>query len=1118
MRIRCVRYASGILAYAFAYGLFSSTAYAEAPATLNLAPLSTQADQPYERRAPAHAANEIIPRPDEDLLIFQLTLDRQQISDAVLGYTDGDDFLISLQDIIKALELNIEINADNTKAEGWILSENRTFKLDLNAGTVTLLGQTKPIESGMVERHENDIFVSRQALQSWFPLLLDIKYNELDINVSTLEPFPIQVRNARENARKNIRKATSERPDYPLLVTTPDMFEWPTVSTNTEVGYNSANKNGNEKTLRTTYQLNSIFLGHDLTGSLNSTLLGTNKETNARLRLTREDPDSQLLGSLHLSRYELGDIYNPSIPLIADSKGGRGVSATNMPLNRRGANQTVTLRGDLPIGYQVDLMRNGTLLSFKDQPSDTGEYVFEDVPAFPGLNEYELIFYGPQGQRITEKRNLFVESDNLEKGFLGLTVHATQQDRNLIDTRDIKPVDSGNERILMQADYGLTNDISVYGGYADITYDKKQSSYGYAGIKQRIFGILSNFYGALSSPRDITNNGIEDKTNGYALGGQLEGINEDLSWQLSHQYFHDYESEGSDGQILGDIIESATRLRANSNIGLFGMHIPLSGEIGYETNRDNDQGIQLVTRTSGTLSPFRFTIENSTDWVTDRDTQSTMSLRVTTPIGRLNLRGETSYELTPDPRLSDLTFFADYPLNDRIGVRAGYSRSDNGLNSKTLNRYITGLNYQFDSFILGFNMEMDQDGEILALAQISSDFGYVPETKEWVRKAQRFSGQGTILSRAFIDEDNDKIYSAGVDEPLEGINFRGDSVDQKVVTNAEGQSLLIGLAPYQDSMVEIQDRNLPDPLLIPSVRGYYVRTRPATVTPIDFPVMRTGEIDGDVIIKSWNGATKPARNMTIAAIDIQGTVPSATTTSAFDGFYLLSRLPLGKYKIAPDPAQLEKLGLCPPLPHIASITKDEPVISLDPLYVRPAPDPENATAITAIRLGTYKTEEIAMTKRAEFMQKHADILGNKTYFTTEDETAAKGKPAIQLLYGPYSAEEGAQACATFKKGKLVKNCDMIEVAVQMPPCAPIPADYGKPEPEAPTPLSPLENADDTGMSIVVADSGAAVISAATPRVSDAPLAADGISIVVNDGGPKGKKQAKAQTKPSEPQG
>ena len=133
---------------------------------------------------------------------------------------------------------------------------------------------------------------------------------------------------------------------------------------------------------------------------------------NFRVRLSRRSIDGGLLGPLDARSFALGDVTTPDLPLIAENAVGRGVEISTFDLDRLEQTNRVTLRGELPVGWEVEVYRNGELIDFQsDQDVGDGRYEFPALPTVAGLNEFRLVFFGPQGQRREQTERYFVTSD-----------------------------------------------------------------------------------------------------------------------------------------------------------------------------------------------------------------------------------------------------------------------------------------------------------------------------------------------------------------------------------------------------------------------------------------------------------------------------------------------------------------------------------------------------------------------------------------------------------------------------------------------------------------------------------------------------------------------------------
>ena len=89
--------------------------------------------------------------------------------------------------------------------------------------------------------------------------------------------------------------------------------------------------------------------------------------------------------------------------------------------------------------------------------------------------------------------------------------------------------------------------------------------------------------------------------------------------------------------------------------------------------------------------------------------------------------------------------------------------------------------------------------------------------------------------------------------------------------------------------------------------GMRIVARPGQAMQLDFPIFTSGEIDGTVsLIK--NDRTVAAGRVKVEVVDINGNVVASSATE-YDGFYVISNIPLGSYTLRASPEQMNKLNL-----------------------------------------------------------------------------------------------------------------------------------------------------------------------------------------------------------------
>ncbi len=338
----------------------------------------------------------VIEPADDDLLILQLQINDLVLSEGLTAYQIPSGVCLYLSEVTEALDFPISVRVDQVRAEGWFLHEDRTFVLDLMRNEVLIANRVADFDANRIERHPNGICVELTLLSSWFPVSFKPNLSNAFINLISWEPLPIEQRLAREKRRKGLRSGSTGDVDYPRVEIPYQTFRWPAVDTFVDYQLSRENYDAIQER-RGRY--NVLVIGDLLQMSGELFVSGDTEDTvsSARASLGRKDPAGGLLGLLDAKEFTVGDVATPETRLVATSRTGRGVSISSFPLDQPDEFDRITLRGDLPIGWEVELYRTGILLDFQLSQED-GRYEFLDVQLLFGRNELRLVFYGPQGQ------------------------------------------------------------------------------------------------------------------------------------------------------------------------------------------------------------------------------------------------------------------------------------------------------------------------------------------------------------------------------------------------------------------------------------------------------------------------------------------------------------------------------------------------------------------------------------------------------------------------------------------------------------------------------------------------------------------------------------------------
>ncbi len=846
-----------------------------------------------EAALPAVPGPKPVSRPDEQLLIFELRWKDIVLNEAMIGYLDGARMLLPLGEVARSLDFSISVDPGAGMAQGWFLEPNRLFYLDVPRREVVVAGRRGTVAKGMAELQIDDIFVDSRMFAEWFPIDLRIDIPSLQIEAVGREPLPIAEREARAQRREALfGPRDGDRGAYTQMEMPPyRALSWPNVDLSTEHLYRK-NDDGSDEYVGTY----NVFATGDLLYLDSEVFVGGDDEhpfSDARLTFGRRDPDRGLFGPLGVTEFAGGDIFTPQVPLISRQQLGRGAEISSFPLLRPTEFDRITLRGDLPLGWEVELYRNEVLLDFRLAGSD-GLYEFVDVPLVYGLNVLRLVFYGPQGQKREELQRLLVGSGLVRPGDFLFRLAGNQHDEVILpvdDGTDPEPQE-GDARGFAEFELGITRNLSVAAGFSSVPLDTERRNYGSLGLRAGI----GNVFGRL----DL----VGDDTGGRAGKVALQSQFPNLSLLLEHSEFQDFVSE----QVFDDV----DLLERRSNARLDGLldlpllpHIPYALTGAYEGRESGSDAVDLTNRLSTTVNGL--SLSNNLNWHWNNIGGSDFStltgaFLIGGHYGPFDLRGQVDYGLDPDQELTRAAVTANWAIDSDFGARLGVQR----LESEDRNILSAGINRRFETFSLGLDLEASDDGAFLARLSLSTGFGREPRGGGLHAAGRGMAGRGALSPRVFLDRNLNDEFDDG-DEPLEGVKFKVNGASPEQETSADGTVFLTHLRPYQHLDLGLASGSLEDPYWVATNKGVSAMVRPGTSVLAEFPIVATGEIDGTV--RLWrDDALQPVSDARMQLLDADGQVAKQVET-AYDGFYLFDLVLPGRYAVRVDPGQMARLGL-----------------------------------------------------------------------------------------------------------------------------------------------------------------------------------------------------------------
>ncbi len=843
-------------------------------------------------RAQQASALTPVERPVEDELILEMRLGRFVLSDGLLGYLHRGGVLLPLDEVMRALELAVAADPARGQAGGWFLAEDRRFSLDLVRGGATVEGKPAPFDAALVELHVEDIYVDTTLLSAWFPVDFEFDLSRLLITVTSREPLPLEARLERERRAARLGRGAFERLRYPRQEVPYKLWDWPFFDTTHAFDFNN---DQNTLSARSTTLVTGDLLFMDSTLFVAS----NDQEPLADVRFTmgRKDPEAGLLGPLGLSEIAFGDVFTPQLPLVAAQREGRGAFVSSFELNRPSEFDRTTLRGELPLGWEVELYRNEILLDRQLSRAD-GRYEFIDVPLLFGLNVLNLAFYGPQGQRRQETRRLFVGPGMVRPGQHFYRLAVNQQGEDTISVGEdsgFADETQGKTRLVGEFERGITQNLALAGSFASFALEDGRHSYPSLGLRTSLFGAFVRL--------DAT----KDLDSGSAVQGSFQTRRFGVGVLAEHgQFFNGFASERV--AASSDPLESRSNLRLDGTIpASFLPRIPVSLSGGLERRESGVMTLDAVNRLSmfvgGVSGSNTVNFNLRRGGGTPTTTAASGSLLLNGRIERLNLRGSLAYTIDPEAQFTNASFTADYQFKRGSSARATLNQ---GLTGDLPTTVSVGIFHIIKFVAIGANASVSDDGRFAAGLTFTFSTGREPRKGSFERSPRGMARSGAASALVFLDRNLDGTLDEG-DRPLEGVRFRRR---RDVATDEDGVAFITGLSAYQPTDLVLDPGSLEDPYWVPTRKGVEIVPRPGKTALLDFPVVPTGEIDGIAYLRRGEVVTEVS-NVALQLVD-QGGKVVAEVKSAFDGFFLFEFVRPGRYRVRVSPEQVARLRLVAP--------------------------------------------------------------------------------------------------------------------------------------------------------------------------------------------------------------
>lgn len=844
--------------------------------------------------APAQLVNASVL--SDQLLLFAVQIDHATLTDALTAYGDPADPLIPLGELSRLLDLPLEVHPDTGLVTGRLGESQRALTIDLSAGTARLGGGVIAIGPADVKVTGTDIYLRASLVQRLLPITIISSPEDLVLVLTATEKLPFQSR--RERAQRMAGLSGPPDPaDQVLRVATP--YRWlgrPAFDIGLELG----NDSGRARPItRLEGRIALDMARASVTGYVATDDLG--HLSTARLRAERRSIDGDLLGPLHASFVAAGDVYTPAQALGPRSTGGAGITLSTARIGDTSVFQRIDLRGELPIGYDVELYVNDVLRNGEQGVKTQGRYDFTDVPLVRGRNIIRIVLYGPRGERAEQTRVINVGGGQLAAGQTVIDAGIVVQDRPVLplSSDDVLPGerDRGSMRAVLSLAHGLTAGLTLSAGlsrYTDMSGRRHDVVAG--GVRTSLLGMSVQ----ADAAKDIAG-GVAAS---LAAAGRVGGLN------LVARHV---EYSGVFADEANAIWDVSRPLRRYSEL-VFDVSLPLPGGARlpfsgrFDHARFADGGTSFSARGRTTLSVADTLVALANDYTrrtgpgfkADQFSGTVAASRFVNY--RWQLRASADYEIRPSLTLRDLGLTADRAIDDRYSLRWGATRVFGRGGGTTLQAGLSA-HLPFADATLGADYATGQRRWRVAL-QLNFGLVYDPLGRHYRATAPGPANGGSAALVAFVDANANGLPDPG-EAPVAGVVLQG--AGRPVTTDAHGRAFVTGLGDGAGAMLRADTSGADTVFVSSPPQGIAFTPRAGDVARILYPMVPSSELVVRLGFRQKDRSMTGLSAVRIRLVPVSGAAISGVTE--FDGSAVFDAVKPGTYRIELDPDQAERLAM-----------------------------------------------------------------------------------------------------------------------------------------------------------------------------------------------------------------
>jgi hypothetical protein len=823
-------------------------------------------------------------RPDPEEWIFAVVMRPYIITDGIIAFSLDNRYYFPIVELSEAFEFYSDFEPDRGYVSGWASREENSYSIDVQKEELIIKGIKYELEDEAVLTSADsdyilddyDIYVQKEVLEKIWPIKFLMNLSELTVAIDATEELSFERRLARLERRKKleaIRQYEKRLKSFRYVPNKYQLLGKPSFDFATSYSYDAKHR--------------SLSGGNGISGSQQlggfvanyGTVITYDPEHRLRrpdsinFNMSRQAYEGESLLGLGFDRVDAGDIGISNRSLIGNTGGGRGVALYSSAGNKETEFDRITVEGRGPIGWETELYNNNNLIEFGEVDRN-GEYRFEDVVLNFGFNRIRVVLYGPQGQVREHIENYSFSSSMLSPGDTRYSMGFVDLGRKLI-TLTNEPRDTlRGVAMAGQAAYGLSRDVTTFGSVAKMMTREGVKRYLTGGFAADGLG----FQGTLEAYKEINGGSALD----VHLLTKLMGLNLNLRGAV----FNNFES--NDAGFGDNTKRVELDIGASTNIPTPFGGMSLNLDVAHNESKFGVANTNVTLSESINLGGLGVSNKTTSRFNNEMHTSSSGTSNLDWRSRDWEFKGTMNYLLHPTSHLTSASGQARYKTSGELqaSITAQHSFADSTSNAGMQ------LGYEFDKFISSIGATYARHQGWTFSVRTSSSLGPYKGKGSYDFTGRSKRRSGTVLTQVFLDYDNDGVFSDG-DEPLEGVGllFNGNRSTSNIYTDSEGY--LIDYTPTGSGTIsiEVDPQTLMDPYYRPVVEGYKTHPLSGSTPVVNFAIIETGAIDGEVYRTSND---TPVAGLKLELVNIEGQIVMSTET-AFDGYYSFEFTPPGEY-------------------------------------------------------------------------------------------------------------------------------------------------------------------------------------------------------------------------------